>query len=57
MKVINGRDDIIKSELRAIKQSLHLPRLNTVYKIGTFHSHDTSEPVISTLVITTKRYN
>ena len=28
MKVINGRDDIIKSELRAIKQSLLLPRLN-----------------------------
>ena len=28
MKVINGRDDIIKSELRAIKQSLQLPRLN-----------------------------
>ena len=28
MKVINGRDDIIKSELRAINQSLLLPRLN-----------------------------
>ena len=28
MKVINGRDDIIKSELRAIKQNLLLPRLN-----------------------------
>ena len=28
MKVIKGRDDIIKSELRAIKQSLQLPRLN-----------------------------